>query len=498
MPLTRGFMLARAAARDPDYDGVFLTCVRTTGIYCLPSCRARTPRPENVEHAPDPATARARGYRPCQRCRPDDRYAGRDRDRDALLAAVTAVRARPGDFRDVAAFAAAAGCGQTKLLLSCRRHLHRPPAEVLLLARLERARAALATTRARVLDVALDSGFEGSSAFHANFRRHHGMSPRAYRTMLAGASFALSLPDDHATAPCLLHQVRGESASERGGARELHLALQLGGRAGILSLQHRGRHVRAEVRVQGGSVPGRAAMVDAHAAAVRILRLDCDPLPAVRALQRDAALRPSVRAARGLRPWATPTAIDCLWLAILGQQVNVAFAFALRAGLALRAGTRIGDLCTQPDAAAVAALDARDLVRMRCSRGKAEALLTAARAVASGGLDVEDLATGSAEVAAERLQSLRGIGPWTAQYVLLRGARFLDCLPAGDAALSAAAQRAWSLPERPDAATVSALTANFAPHRSWLAFHLWRWLAAGSDSRARTRTTPARAAALLT
>ncbi len=56
--------------RDPSYDGVFLACVRTTGIFCRPTCRARKPRTENVEYVATATAALHAGYRPCKICRP--------------------------------------------------------------------------------------------------------------------------------------------------------------------------------------------------------------------------------------------------------------------------------------------------------------------------------------------------------------------------------------------------------------------------------------------
>jgi len=58
-------------AADATYDGRFVAAVRTTGIYCRPSCRARKPLPKNVAFLADGATARAAGYRACLRCHPD-------------------------------------------------------------------------------------------------------------------------------------------------------------------------------------------------------------------------------------------------------------------------------------------------------------------------------------------------------------------------------------------------------------------------------------------
>src|SRR5688500_19681372 len=63
--------------RDRSWDGRVIGAVKTTGIYCKPSCPARRPRRENVEFFVDAEVARAAGYRPCLRCKPDE--VGRDR-----------------------------------------------------------------------------------------------------------------------------------------------------------------------------------------------------------------------------------------------------------------------------------------------------------------------------------------------------------------------------------------------------------------------------------
>lgn len=64
---------SRVLARDAGADGQFFYSVRTTGVYCRPSCGARTPRPENVAFHASAADAEAAGFRPCRRCRPDHR-----------------------------------------------------------------------------------------------------------------------------------------------------------------------------------------------------------------------------------------------------------------------------------------------------------------------------------------------------------------------------------------------------------------------------------------
>ncbi|HLQ39306.1 MAG TPA: helix-turn-helix domain-containing protein, partial [Planctomycetota bacterium] len=386
------------------------------------------------------------------------------------------------------AFAARVGCGATKLTDLCRRHFHATPADVVVAARLAFARDRLATTRSSVLDVGLDAGFASSSAFHDNFRAHSGTTPREYRRLLQNRSFALTLPAGFPVADCLHWLSRTpDSACERRIGDTLHLALLLDGRPAVLSLQFTAALLRC--RVQTVRAPSPLAMRSAHATVVRLLNLAGDPRPARAVLAADARLLPLLRRRPGLRVFQHQSPFACLLWAILGQQVHLRLAAALRAAVVRAAGQPIGDLIAHPDAAAVAALDAAELRAMHCSRQKTDCLLAAAAAVADGTLDFTTLAAGSAASAASRLQALPGIGPWSSQYVLLRGLGFADALPAGDAALALAMQQLFALPQRPDAAVQQRLAAPFAPHRGLFTFHLWHALAdtAVPDSGARIR-----------
>lgn len=67
---SRSEMLDASRRRDATYEGVFIVCVRTTGIFCRPTCSARDPNPENVEFVETVTDALSAGYRPCRRCRP--------------------------------------------------------------------------------------------------------------------------------------------------------------------------------------------------------------------------------------------------------------------------------------------------------------------------------------------------------------------------------------------------------------------------------------------
>jgi 3-methyladenine DNA glycosylase/8-oxoguanine DNA glycosylase len=126
-----------------------------------------------------------------------------------------------------------------------------------------------------------------------------------------------------------------------------------------------------------------------------------------------------------------------------------------------------------PNAARVAEIPVGDLTKRRFSRSKAEYLIGAAQAVAAGRLSAETLGDGSAVAAERELTSIRGIGTWTARYMLMRGAGFADCAPVGDVALAAALQKLTAAAARPGPKEVEELMRPFAPYRSLATLHLW-------------------------
>jgi 3-methyladenine DNA glycosylase/8-oxoguanine DNA glycosylase len=157
---------------------------------------------------------------------------------------------------------------------------------------------------------------------------------------------------------------------------------------------------------------------------------------------------------------------------IIGQQINIKFASALRREIVGLAGPRIGAMRAHPPAERVANLSVAQLNKLRFSRSKASYLIGAAEAVAKGALDIEGLPRGSAVAAEKKLTAQRGIGVWTARYVLMRGG-FADAAPVGDSALATALQRLHKLPEQPDTEKTAQLMQAFAPHRSLATMHLW-------------------------
>ncbi len=383
-----------------------------------------------------------------------------------LELALAQAAADPAAFPGVEDLAEAAGVGVAKLKTLFQEHAHQAPEAFLQRIRIHWACARLVAGTAELAGPAFAVGYASRSGFLEAFRQQTGLSPGSYRTMLGSTSFTLPLPPGLRVADVLAFQGRdAQSVSERVEDATLHKAFLCEGRASVLTMVFRGKKV--DVALAGASGP--AAMAMAHAAALRLLGWQGDP-STFQIAHPELALR-----REGLRVLLTLDPFEALVWAILGQQVNLAFAYALRRDLIRLVGLPAGQgLIAHPDAARIAPLRVEDLQALRCSRRKAEYLLHAATEVATGRLHLEDqhTATGAARV----LLALRGCGPWTAQYVLMRGLGFRDCVPVGDAGLTLALQRWFGLEVRPGGPETLRLMAAFAPHRSLATFHLWAGL----------------------
>jgi AraC family transcriptional regulator of adaptative response / DNA-3-methyladenine glycosylase II len=465
MALPKPFSWTREQARSGKFDGKFIIGVRTTGIYCLPSCPTHPPKPENVTLFRTEAECLAAGLRACKRCRPDLYYRGEDENVSLFEGLAARVQKAAEDFSDAGALAHAAGVSQTKLADLFRDHAHLAPAQWLRRMRVRQAAAALLAGDDKVMDIGYGAGFESESVFHRQFLAHTRMTPGAYRALRGGSVFLIHLPAGYRAKEILAYHARDpEGLSERSeGGKIWKALLTLDGPAILeLSLEREG----AWARLHADKKLGPASMAFVHDAGLKMLGLYNEVTPFE---TRHAKF---VTPRRGLRLPLLPTGFDGLAWGIIGQQIHINFAGSLRREIIALAGEKIGDMRAHPTPERVADLSVAKLHARRFSRSKAAYLIGAAQAVAKGELDVENLPRGSAVAAEKKLTALHGIGTWTARYVMLRGG-FADAAPVGDSAMATALQRLHKLPERPDHEKTAKLMALFSPHRSLATMHLW-------------------------
>jgi len=477
--LPREELLRRFLSKEAGNDGAFVVGVLTTGIYCLPSCVARQPKPENLRFFADEDAARATGLRACKRCKPDRFYQRFDPDGELVVDLAQEVRRNPIRFIDVGAMISAAGVGKTKLTELFRRYFHTSPADHLMAARIAHAAEHLSRGGAKVIDAGLAAGFESSSPFHQHFRRSMGLSPGAYRKFCIGTDdgFSLTLPEDFRFQDLFVMFGRDASAvCERvEGARGIK-ALLLDDSPVRLEFSFRSKSV--DIRLKGPRRITGHTRLEAHSSARRMLNFASDPGAFEKRIARMAGMGRLVRGRRGLRIPQTSDFFEGLTWVIVGQQVNLSFASSCRSALIQLAGRDAGDgFRAHPDPQAVSELMVEDLKALKFSGRKAEYLIDAARKIISGELDSDVLVLLPADQLDERLLAIRGLGPWSTQYLAMRSFGFGDCVPVGDAGLIAALQRFFNLEERPDVNETLRCMEPFAPHRSLATYHLWKTLA---------------------
>jgi DNA-3-methyladenine glycosylase II len=280
--------------------------------------------------------------------------------------------------------------------------------------------------------------------------------------------FQIPLPRGYGADSILRYHARDpEQLSERVAGKVLTKAFAADGKAALL---HIDLSDKAVASVASDARDRKAATIVAQ----RLLALDGDPTAFKGSVGKHPKLAPLVQRRPGLRLGRTASIFEAVTWAILGQQVNLAFATQLRRDVIRLAGTRHNSgMMAHPSPEQLACIEPAQLTALKLSRSKADYLLGAARAVAEGRLDLDALPTLAPEEAYESLRALRGIGPWTAYYILLRGAGLPDVAPIGDSGLATALQRLFALDERPTPPEQIALMEQFAPHRSLATAHLW-------------------------
>jgi len=305
----------------------------------------------------------------------------------------------------------------------------------------------------------------------ADFLAVAAMPRAAFRRLGASRSFTLSLPAPYHRAVALRWLGRdAESRTEGVRGTSMVKALLFDGAPALLRIDLGAASARCTL----DRPVSPTAMRKAHVAAVRMLGLGVDPAPFERRAGRDPLLRRLVKGRRGLRVPLTSSIFEALLWTVAGQQVNLAFAYRLRRVVIELTGAPAGDgFLAHPSPAAVARLDYDDLTRRQWSRRKAEYAIDVARSIAGGALDAESLPDAPATAVRETLEALRGLGVWSANYVMMRGCGFADCVPLGDSGLASALEHFFSLGHRPDRAGTDDLMRPFAPYRSLATFHFW-------------------------
>lgn len=172
--------------RDPAYDGVFFTAVKTTRIYCRPVCSVRQPLTKNVTFYPSAAAAERDGYRPCLRCRPETApfCPAWNGTGTTVGRALKLIEEGVLDDAGVEVLAEHLGIGARHLSRLFQRHLGASPVQTAKALRLHRARSLLEETDLQVTEIAYRAGFKSLRRFNAAFAELYRQPPSRFRKRL--------------------------------------------------------------------------------------------------------------------------------------------------------------------------------------------------------------------------------------------------------------------------------------------------------------------------
>ena len=478
-------------SRDPRFDGLFFTAVRSTRIYCRPVCPA--PWAKRVRYYRTAAAAEADGYRPCLRCRPE--LAPEDgawRRGDAVLA--RALKLIDQGFlgeHALPALAERVHVGERQLRRLFVERLGAPPIAVHGTRRLLFAKQLLTETALPITQVALAAGFGSVRRFNAAFGEAYRMTPGDLRrrpfadARQDGQTLVLRLgyrpPYDFGA---MLDFLRGRALPGVESVGERHYTRAIAGEQGAPP-----GWLRVSAWPDGGGAGGTHALkLELHAAQAtrlldivarlrRMFDLDADPDAIAERLSDDPRLAPLLARRPGLRIPSGWDGFEIAVRAILGQQVSVAAARTFAARIAQRFGQPL------PPEHAVAGVDHLfptplqlaevDLSDPRhgigLTRARGAAIRTVARAMLSGEVDFDPARTLEAFVA--RWTALPGIGPWTAHYLALRAMGHPDAFPAEDLVLQKAVPADGA---RMSARALTARAEAWRPWRAYAVLQLWR------------------------
>ncbi|WP_454118004.1 AlkA N-terminal domain-containing protein [Microbacterium lacticum] len=489
-------------ARDPRFDGQFVTAVRSTGIYCRPSCPARTPKPANVTFYPTSAAAHEAGYRACKRCLPEATPGSPEWNLrgDTAGRAMRLIADGVVEREGVSGLAARLGYSSRHLARLLQAELGAGPLALARAQRAHTARMLLVSTDLPASDVAFSAGFASVRQFNDTVREVFGMTPLELRARRPSTGSGTGTGAGSGAGVGSATGVgAGSAGGSAAGAIELVLPMREPFEAEGLFAWMAARAVRGvevatdasfarTLRLPGGPAwfelrvdgPGRVRLAArlTHlgdlptlvARARRLFDLDADPLAVDAALSVHPEVAPLVAALPGVRVPGAADPHEMLIRAMVGQQITVASATTALTALTEALGERIPGFGDHdrlfPTMTAIAEHGAEVL---RGPSARIRAITGAAAALADGSLVLTTGDDGPTQRAA--LLAMPGIGPWTADYVRMRVLGDPDITLPGDVAVRAGAAAA-GIPAAPRGFEAWAVRA--APWRSYLTAHLWR------------------------
>ena len=461
-------------ARDARFDGVFFTAVKTTGIYCRPVCPAKPPLERNVEYHTTAVSAAMAGYRPCLRCRPESApsspaWQGAKTSLQRAVKLIDAGALQDGSLEDLAS---RLGISSRYLRDLFKRELGVSPKRYATYQQCMFAKQLLHTTNLAIAEIAFSSGFNSVRRFNEAMQQHLGLSPSQIRksasSLTTGLVFLLHYRPPFVWSHMLnFLSKRVISGLEWSGDNCYGRTIRHGDGVGYFEVSNEPDHSRLRLKLVFDRPESYLRL---HYRLRHLFDVDADILSIDSHLQSELAsgveseAKASLDYLPGLRIPGIWSTFEAGVRAILGQQVSVGAAQKL-------VQTFVDELGEDLPSKASAKLFPRPEVVLKSSLDffrMPQARKDTLHRFAQHFIDSPALAYIDSPKPddIDKWLELKGIGPWTVNYVKLRGTKDPDVWLAGDAGVKNAIKKVGSIEN----------LERFSPWRSYLTFQLWNQL----------------------
>ncbi len=469
-------------SRDARFDGKFFVGVATTGIYCRPVCRVKTPKQVNTRFFQSAAAAEKAGFRPCLRCRPELAPGYAPLDSGSTLACAAKEFIDKGFLHDKSTEDLANRLGISS------RYLRRifiatygvNPRDYNQSRRFLLARQLLTDTHLKISDIAMAAGFKSQRRFNSSFKSAYRQSPGELRRRGKDNSTNTLVMELGYRAPFAWREFLNflrprqiadmEEVTEDGYRRTLGWN-DLDGNPllGWIDIRHLEDKQRFSIQVSLSLLPQISWIRN------RLSHfLDLSHNPA----EIETRIGDQENVTAGLRIPGCLDSFEAGVRAILGQQISVTTAIRKVHAFVERFGQPVETPYESlsrafPKPGLIAQTAIEDIASLGIIRQRAGAIILLAEmchqdsSFLEPGLDVESQMN--------QLRSIPGIGDWTAHYIALRGLGWTDAFPAADVGVLKALSHIENRPIK--AAEARELAQSWRPWRAYKTIHLWQQLA---------------------
>ncbi len=427
-------------ARDPRFDGKFFVGVKTTGIYCRPICPAK-PKRENIEFFPSSHSAEKSGYRPCLRCRPESApmspaWIGKSA---VVQRAVRVLHSQDVIVFSEDRFAMQFGVSARHLRRLFIDEIGKTPKQLSFENRLNISRKLISETSLPMAEIAFASGFSSIRRFNDAFKDRFQRTPSAIRrtksTATSGLQLSLSYrpPFDFEGLLKTYHNHRVGRLEKIDSGRWLR----------VICFNNQVGHIWISDNPKKSCLQLEIDFPDTSAIPLILSRvrsqfdLDSDPALIANTLEKQSFIRKILKLHPGIR---LPSGWDAFEIAIgtiLGQLVSVEQGRKLMQDLidlcGEDSGLKEGEQAIRffPTAEAICRAD---LTSLRTTEARKKSLVLFCQALLEKKISLEP--TQDVEEFIRQVQTIKGIGPWTAQYMALKALRHTDAFPGTDLILA--------------------------------------------------------------